>query len=577
MLCLPWLAATGQKWKPAGRQSDSLTAVCERNVDYFARWPECRRCVSMMYAIADRQRRSPVLRWRAMYWDALRLWQQAKTDSARALAQKAIKMTDSVRYEYDYRRLQRLLLNCAADSMSLFEAYKAYHAQLLYFEKVDDAPNIANTCVTIGIIFQQLGESHKASDYLQRADSLFAKCGKTSYRVKNRLNLANALHSKGRRPEALALLQNVARQPEARADTAFMLQVYGSLASCASSTKQRDRYSVTAYRLAEAYGREDLIMQACINMGYVFIGSGNGEEALYFYRRALRYLQMHPDYYRIQLPALNGMAQSFGLMQKWDSAYIYLSAAQRCNDSLQTEGNLSEIYRQESLAAISNYDAALARQREEARLHQLVAGLLSAVVILSCGFACYGFWSQRRKALVKKQLQESENKELATRLENEELRFRLEMDSKNRELVSNSLMLIEKNQMLDELLQRIDSGGEAGHITKRTVLELKNQIRAHASEDDEWRAFRTHFEKVHPGFFARLREMFPCLTEYELRLCAYFRTGMQGKQIAMMLSIQPESIKKSRTRLRKKLRLEPDVSLVDFLRDVSGKEEEKAT
>lgn len=94
-------------------------------------------------------------------------------------------------------------------------------------------------------------------------------------------------------------------------------------------------------------------------------------------------------------------------------------------------------------------------------------------------------------------------------------------------------MLIEKNQMLDELLQRIDNGGDTGQITRSTVIELKNQIRAHASEEDEWHKFRAHFEQVHPGFFIRLKEMHPALTEYELRLCAYIRTGMYGKQIAI--------------------------------------------
>lgn len=59
--------------------------------------------------------------------------------------------------------------------------------------------------------------------------------------------------------------------------------------------------------------------------------------------------------------------------------------------------------------------------------------------------------------------------------------------------------------MLDELLQRIDNGGDTGQITRSTVIELKNQIRAHASEEDEWHKFRAHFEQVHPGFSSDLK------------------------------------------------------------------------
>ena len=260
------------------------------------------------------------------------------------------------------------------------------------------------------------------------------------------------------------------------------------------------------------------------------------------------------------------MYGSFSLLERWDSACIYLATAGYYEDSLRRSGNLSEVYRQESRLAIDGYEEALAREREEARTHRLVAVLAVAVVVLGCGLVCLWFWSQRRKALARRQLQELENKELAARLENEELRFRLELDSKNRELTSSSLMLIEKNQALDELMRRIKDGGEAGEIAKRTVLELRNQIRAHAGGENEWMDFRTHFEQVHPDFFLRLKERFPALTEYELRLCAYLRTGMSGKQIAMMLSVQPESIKKSRTRLRRKLALGAEDSLEDFLR-----------
>ena len=83
---------------------------------------------------------------------------------------------------------------------------------------------------------------------------------------------------------------------------------------------------------------------------------------------------------------------------------------------------------------------------------------------------------------------------------------------------------------------------------------------------DEWALFRLQFEKVHPAFFQKLKQHCPDLTEGELRLCAYLSLGMESKQIAQMLSLQPDSIKKSRYRLRQKLRLETKDSIEDFLR-----------
>lgn len=564
---------SAKSWEPVYGPFDSLTIKCERDMGNFARSEKCKVYVKSMYAIAKKHKNKPVLMWRSMYWDAFWMWKSSKETFAISIANKAIKLVDTVKYEYDYRRIQRLLLNCIVDKKTYFESYKEYKKSLCYFTKVDDTLNIANNCVTIGNIFQELGEPNKAYDYLHRADSLYRLCNQKTYLIKNKLNIANVLNSKGERKKAIQTLLWATRQEDVKNDTVFMLQVYASLSSASNNIKLTEFYSRKAYCLAKKYRDEELLMQASLNMGALYVNTNKSDSALLFYRKAWNYLQRNKNN-RYILPALNGMANSFMMQERWDSAYIYLNKFLIYQNSLKKAGNLSEVYRQESRAAIDNYEATLARQQAEARLHKIVMILILAVVVLVCGFACYGFWSQRRKALAKKRIQELENKELATRLKNEELQFELEMDSKNRELVSNSLMLIEKNQMLDELLQRIDNGGDTGQITRSTVIELKNQIRAHASEEDEWHKFRAHFEQVHPGFFIRLKEMHPALTEYELRLCAYIRTGMYGKQIAMMLSVQPDSIKKSRTRLRKKLRLRQEDSLEDFLRGINKREDD---
>ena len=108
---------------------------------------------------------------------------------------------------------------------------------------------------------------------------------------------------------------------------------------------------------------------------------------------------------------------------------------------------------------------------------------------------------------------------------------------------------------------------DAGNIQSNTALQISNNIRMHLGTDDEWDFFKMQFVKVHPDFFVRLKTLCPSITEGELRLCAYIRTGMENKHIAQMLSLQPESVKKNRYRLRQKLNLGKE-SLEDFLRGI---------
>ena len=183
---------------------------------------------------------------------------------------------------------------------------------------------------------------------------------------------------------------------------------------------------------------------------------------------------------------------------------------------------------------------------------------------------CYIFWKKSREEKIKKQLKELENKELVTRLENEMLQnncFKVELEYKDRELASNSLIIMEKNQVLKSLVDELEKEKDAGNIQSNTALQISNNIRMHLGTDDEWDFFKMQFVKVHPDFFVRLKTLCPSITEGELRLCAYIRTGMENKHIAQMLSLQPESVKKNRYRLRQKLNLGKE-SLEDFLRGI---------
>ena len=98
------------------------------------------------------------------------------------------------------------------------------------------------------------------------------------------------------------------------------------------------------------------------------------------------------------------------------------------------------------------------------------------------------------------------------------------------------------------------------------AIRLRKEINNHLDGKDEWQYFKLHFESVHPDFFLHLKQVYPVLTENDLRLCAYIRIGMTTKEISQMLSVLPETVNMARYRMRKKLELTQEASLEDFLR-----------
>jgi hypothetical protein len=87
--------------------------------------------------------------------------------------------------------------------------------------------------------------------------------------------------------------------------------------------------------------------------------------------------------------------------------------------------------------------------------------------------------------------------------------------------------------------------------------------------DDDWENFKKAFEEVYPRFFAKIRYHYPDITVSELRLSALIKLKLSLKESASMLGISPESIKKSRYRLKKKFDLPEKETLEDFINKIT--------
>ncbi|WP_141719631.1 helix-turn-helix transcriptional regulator [Roseivirga misakiensis] len=55
----------------------------------------------------------------------------------------------------------------------------------------------------------------------------------------------------------------------------------------------------------------------------------------------------------------------------------------------------------------------------------------------------------------------------------------------------------------------------------------------------------------------QIKQRYPNLTAYDLRLCTYLKANLSTKEIATLLNITPDSVKKAKHRLRKKMNIQP--------------------
>lgn len=145
----------------------------------------------------------------------------------------------------------------------------------------------------------------------------------------------------------------------------------------------------------------------------------------------------------------------------------------------------------------------------------------------------------------------------------------MEIDLINRELATSSIFISQKNKIIGLIkkdINRLVRNDKS--ITKTEISKVLKTIDENIKFDNDWYRIKAHFDKIHPGFFDRLRKNYPQLTPNDHKLCALLRMNLNTKEISHILKITAPSTEISRIRLRKKLALPKRVNLTQYICEV---------
>ena len=203
--------------------------------------------------------------------------------------------------------------------------------------------------------------------------------------------------------------------------------------------------------------------------------------------------------------------------------------------------------------------------------------------LLALAFAYFMYWFYLR-SIEKSRLKEKEQqrskyrqreqqfKEEALEAEREMIRLRseklnLEMIHKEKELANSTMMIIQKNEMLNKLMLDLNKVKTAlpDEQHKNELNVTLKRIGKEIDNEKQWQVFNTHVEQVHEDLFRKLKELYPDLTPREISLCAYLRMNISSKEIATLMNISTRGVEISRYRIRKKLGIDRNANLTDFM------------
>lgn len=271
-----------------------------------------------------------------------------------------------------------------------------------------------------------------------------------------------------------------------------------------------------------------------------------------------------------QVEVLHELIGVYEAMRIWDSANVYLHQLVALKDSNEARKNAGfinqtvlqfDLYMEQQKLAITN-----SKNQQRIFYTRIILAVLFLLIVLLILLLI-----QRKKVNMLRQQQLRNEKQLITKQRDEaqekSMHLEEQLTSINYELMSKSLLIDNKNAVLQavgELVKESDLSIESNYIN-----DLKQQLNRDKIVDQNHEDFSVYFERVHATFFKNLHQTHKGLTAADLRLAAFFLLQLNTKEIANILNVSPDTVRKRKQRLRQKLGLKSGVDVQGYLLSIA--------
>ena len=404
-----------------------------------------------------------------------------------------------------------------AEIGEFYHRFSDYETGIYYFLKAFNVPepwpsmfDAFNPLNTLALCYQGIGNYDSAIYYFRHAYEAAAKAGNSFWMGNTKGNLGEMYALTGKDEEAVKLLKEDFE-----------------------SSKQN-------HQLNSAANSANLI-------AIIYLKKGDIENA----KEYIKYANIYFDtsllrdkvemYQRLYL--LNEAGKNFKM------AYQYLDSMSYYNRILSKDQDLKIIDNSKLLVEAEKYSSKIkllkARQNVEAIRRKGLIGVSFIICIIA--------------VLIINRFRARKNSQLKTAALEKKLVIEKLAHAKS-ELEEFTSLLAEKNELLNTFKESIHQISQNTRGEDRVSI-LSRLTNYSILTDEDWRRFKKLFDKVYPHFFIRLEEKMPGLSASDTRLIALTKLKLEQKEIAVMLGIGYDAVRKARQRLRARMNIDKDISL----------------
>ncbi len=299
-------------------------------------------------------------------------------------------------------------------------------------------------------------------------------------------------------------------------------------------------------------------------MGIVYRGMDRYDKAAEYIKRAYDLALAEKNWGKGAFYA-QALYQTYYWKKQFEPALKWYQKFRQFSDSVNSIRQQEQIRFYADRFEAAEKEKQLIRLKSESEIDRLkrnrLIGILSTIVLIGGMLIVFLVGRNRRNQKIfekEKSLAAAQQRESVLKME----LLEKDLAMKKQELASGMLQIAKKNDFLSGLQAEIKAGIAPNDPAVKSILR---RIQEEISAEEEWDAFISSFRDVHPSYMKKLSDVSEGLSKSETRLACLLKMNLSSKEIANMLNITGEGIKKARYRLRKKLGLETDTDLHAYL------------
>lgn len=454
-------------------------------------------------------------------------------------------------------------------------ALEYYEKALTIYDGLGNKKGIEHAVGNIGYIYYFQNEYPEALRYYERALAIAEEIDDKKGMGDAAGAIGNIYDLRQDFSRALEYFFKELKIDESRHDTSNMAADLGSIGSCYSDHKDyADGFNYTKRSLAMARQVGDTYLEGkdLENIGVLYIQIATDSTLG----------QTHVSFKKLSVPGNKKLLI--------DSAITYLAAALNVEKQTNDAGTIMEIYQtmSEAYKEKRDYEKSLEYVNKYLAIKDSVYTTENRTKIADIE-------ARHEREMKDKQI-EIDKLEIAKKknerwffvviilfltvigilfIARQRLKHRkLEAEKKNAEaeLTSATALLNTFRQSVQEknaIIERFSGELEKIRNSPETETELLSKLEtAIILTDEQWENFRQTFEKVHHGFFSKLKKKIPDITQAEIRFLALTKLKLSSKEMAAMLGISLNAIRVYRYRLRKRLDMDKDDMIEELVENL---------